>query len=339
MLSNKSNNTINKNIDEDYIIYNKGYHITIDYFGFKCKSDSFKEIGENISKIIFNGLKKYNINIVHNHMEFFDGSNSPPGFTSVFLIDESHISAHCYSDTSLLALDVFTCSPNPEITKSIANFINKKIFINFPDIKSIKNEIPRFPIYLKECKYILEEDIKMIKNYNKDFLFIKDIYKKLENNYNNVYIEKSNIIPGNSYFSKKKFKKNDIIIYLGGILIDKQTKSHSVQIDFNKHIDPLSYMGKYLNHSCNGNLYVNSDESGLHKFIAKNDIDINEELNFEYYYTEYKWEEYCDEKNIKCICGSKDCKSIIFSFNMLTKNEQTKLIETNKIADYLKIIK
>jgi hypothetical protein len=98
-------------------------------------------------------------------------------------------------------------------------------------------------------------------------------------------------------------------------------------------------MGKYLNHSCNGNLYVNSDESGLYKFIAKNDIDINEELNFEYYYTEYKWEEYCDEKNIKCICGSKNCKDIIFSFNMLTKNEQKKLIETNKIADYLKIIK
>lgn len=327
----------NKDLKEIYneIIYNKGYHITIDYFGFKCGNNNFKEIGKNISDIIFNGLKEYNINIVHNHIEFFDGSNSPPGFTSIFLIDESHISAHCYSDASLLALDVFTCSPYPEITKSIANFINKKIIIKFPNIKYIKHEIPRFPIYLNECKYIKEEDIKMIKNYNENFTFIKNIYKKLENNYNNVYIKESNI--GNSYYSKKEFKKDEIVIYLGGILIHKQTKSHSVQIDIDKHIDPLAYMGKYLNHSCDGNLYVQSDEFGIHKFIAKRDININEELNFEYYYTEYKWEDYCDEKTIKCSCKSNNCKGIIFSFNMLSHDEQEKLIKSNKVADYLKL--
>lgn len=289
-----------------------------------------------ISDIIFDSLKKYNINIVHKHIEFFDGSNSPPGFTSVFLIDESHVSAHCYSDTSLLALDIFTCSPNPEITKSIANIINKKIIIKFPNIKSLSNEIPRFPVYLKECKYILEEDIKMIQDYNKSFSFIKDIYNKLEKNYNNIYIKNSNI--GKSYYSKKKFKKNEIVIHLGGIFIEKQTKTHSVQIDFNKHIDPLAYMGKYLNHSCDGNLFISSDELGIHKFVAKKDIDINEELNFEYYYTEYKWENYCDEINTKCLCKSKSCKEIIYSFSMLSKDEQIKLIKENKIASYLKRI-
>lgn len=266
------------NLDDDYIIYNKGYHITIDYFGFKCKSDSFKNIGEDIRKIIFNGLKEYNINIVHDHIEFFDGSISPPGFTSIFLIDESHISAHCYSDTSLLAIDIFTCSPNPDITKSIANFIDKCIINKFPNVKNIKHELPRFPIYLNECKYILEEDIKMIKNYNQNFSFIKNIYKKLEKNYNNIYIKKSDI--GKSYYSKRFIKKDEIVIYLGGIFIEKQTKIHSVQIDINKHIDPLAYMGKYLNHSCEGNLYVNTDELGLHRFIAKKDINIDEELNY-----------------------------------------------------------
>lgn len=187
-------------MDDNHIIYNKGYHITIDYFGFKTESDSFKKIGEEINKIIFNSLKKYNITIVHNHIEFFDGS-------------KSHVSAHCYSNTSLLALDIFTCSSNSEITKSIAKFVNKEIITKFPDIKYLKHEIPRFPIYLNECKYILEEDIKLIKNYNKDFTFIKDIYMKLEKNYNNVYIKKSDTIDGNSYYSKNNFKKNDIIIY------------------------------------------------------------------------------------------------------------------------------
>jgi S-adenosylmethionine decarboxylase len=37
------------------------------------------------------------------------GHNSPPGFTAVVLLDESHCSAHSYADLGLIALDVFTC--------------------------------------------------------------------------------------------------------------------------------------------------------------------------------------------------------------------------------------
>ena len=37
------------------------------------------------------------------------GHNSPPGFTAVVLLDESHCSAHSYADLGLIALDIFTC--------------------------------------------------------------------------------------------------------------------------------------------------------------------------------------------------------------------------------------
>ena len=37
------------------------------------------------------------------------GHNSPPGFTCVVLLDESHISAHTYADKNVIALDIFTC--------------------------------------------------------------------------------------------------------------------------------------------------------------------------------------------------------------------------------------
>lgn len=37
------------------------------------------------------------------------GHNSPPGFTAVIVLDESHVSAHTYADLGLIALDVFTC--------------------------------------------------------------------------------------------------------------------------------------------------------------------------------------------------------------------------------------
>ena len=37
------------------------------------------------------------------------GEDSPPGFTAVVLLDESHCSAHSYADLGLIAMDVFTC--------------------------------------------------------------------------------------------------------------------------------------------------------------------------------------------------------------------------------------
>eukprot|EP00928_Gymnodinium_smaydae_P048916 TRINITY_DN32777_c0_g1_i1.p1 TRINITY_DN32777_c0_g1~~TRINITY_DN32777_c0_g1_i1.p1 ORF type:complete len:190 (+),score=19.34 TRINITY_DN32777_c0_g1_i1:49-618(+) len=46
--------------------------------------------------------------VIMTHIEVFDGSVSPPGFASVVLLDESHLSAHSYSDTGLLAIDAFT---------------------------------------------------------------------------------------------------------------------------------------------------------------------------------------------------------------------------------------
>ncbi len=42
------------------------------------------------------------------------GSDSPPGFAAVVLLDESHCSAHSYADLGLIAMDMFTCgTTNP----------------------------------------------------------------------------------------------------------------------------------------------------------------------------------------------------------------------------------
>ncbi len=57
-------------------------------------------------------VRESGIREVHSHVEVFDGSESPSGFAAVVLIDESHVTAHCYSDEGLLAIDVFTCGPH-----------------------------------------------------------------------------------------------------------------------------------------------------------------------------------------------------------------------------------
>ena len=46
---------------------------------------------------------------VISQIRYHFGHNSPPGFTSMVLLDESHCSAHTYADQGMIAMDIFTC--------------------------------------------------------------------------------------------------------------------------------------------------------------------------------------------------------------------------------------
>ena len=76
---------------------------------------------------------------VFSHVEEFDGQSSPPGFAAVVLLDESHITAHCYYEKGWLAFDAFTCGDgNPDL---IADFITKNLKINMPDLQQMRREL------------------------------------------------------------------------------------------------------------------------------------------------------------------------------------------------------
>lgn len=53
------------------------------------------------------------------------GHNSPPGFTAVVVLDESHCSAHTYADLGLVALDVFTCGNTDP--RQVLEFLQQEI--------------------------------------------------------------------------------------------------------------------------------------------------------------------------------------------------------------------
>jgi len=80
---------------------------------------------------------------VHAHLAPFDGSTSPPGFAAVVLIDESHISAHCYADRGLLAIDCFTCGEtDPD---SIATYLHEQLMERMPDLECVRRQrVERF---------------------------------------------------------------------------------------------------------------------------------------------------------------------------------------------------
>lgn len=63
------------------------------------------------------------------------GSDSPPGFTAVVVLDESHCSAHTYADLGLIALDVFTCGrTNP---KDVLRFIQEEIDLGEVSVREV----------------------------------------------------------------------------------------------------------------------------------------------------------------------------------------------------------
>ena len=83
-----------------------GKHILLDCTEF-FPTSSFD--GNDMLELMQKAVNKSDAKEVHAHVEIFDGTNSPPGFAAVVLLDESHVSAHCYSDRGLLAIDAFTC--------------------------------------------------------------------------------------------------------------------------------------------------------------------------------------------------------------------------------------
>lgn len=126
----------------------RGFHFTVDATFTQVLPAEF---GHTMMAAMLEAAKKYNVRVVQHMIEIFDGSESPPGFASAALIDESHMSAHCYTDQGMLAFDCFTCGADPEktrlVTASVVDFLEKNLGAGARlDI----GHMPRFPVRKKK---------------------------------------------------------------------------------------------------------------------------------------------------------------------------------------------
>ena len=94
-------------------------------------------------EVLRKGVRLAGAREVHAHVEKFDGHVSPEGFAAVVLIDESHVSAHCYADSGQLAIDAFTCgSCDADV---IADHIHTALTETIPDIRLLRRrKLDRF---------------------------------------------------------------------------------------------------------------------------------------------------------------------------------------------------
>lgn len=83
----------------------KGKHLLIDCVGVSrdiCLDD------KRVLDALVKAAERAGATVV-GQMRYHFGHNSPPGFTCVCLLDESHCTAHSYADLGLIAMDIFTC--------------------------------------------------------------------------------------------------------------------------------------------------------------------------------------------------------------------------------------
>ncbi|KAL3904173.1 MAG: hypothetical protein SGILL_010170, partial [Bacillariaceae sp.] len=123
----------------------RGFHIMIDVV---FTIDLDPEFGKALLARMCELAKMHKVRVVHDHIEIFDGEVSPPGFAAVALLDESHMSAHCYSDQGKLAFDVFTCGANPDCTRKVARDVLFYLRQHLgSEAKYQIHRLPRFPVH------------------------------------------------------------------------------------------------------------------------------------------------------------------------------------------------
>ena len=117
-----------------------GAHVLLDYVEYQSPRD---DEGDWVLSVLRKSVRDSGAREVHSHVETFDGVASPPGFAAVVLIDESHVSAHCYSGRGLLAVDVFTCGN--QCPDSLADSIHDRLLAEIPSLRLVyRDRVKRF---------------------------------------------------------------------------------------------------------------------------------------------------------------------------------------------------
>lgn len=146
---------------------------------------------------------------------------------------------------------------------------------------------------------------------------------------------KESKIKGKGVFALKDFKKDEFILHVDGEVMETEDPSSlSKEIQDNcfpfykkgnkrKYVLPKSPW-RHINHSCNPNAGIKNNRD----IVAMRPIKKGEEIVFDYAMNNVdRWE-------MKCNCGSKNCRKIISNFDVL--DDETKKKYLNYVLDCIR---
>jgi len=134
---------------------------------------------------------------------------------------------------------------------------------------------------------------------------------------------------GEGIFATRRFVRGNIVM-AGAIEKDNLMKNHS----------HASQMGEFryalhgglvnkVNHSCSPNCGIKLNNSGAHDFVAMENVEVGDEITFDYAMRNYSIEFF----PLECCCGAANCRGDITGWKNLP--DSFKLKYAGFIAPYL----
>ena len=132
---------------------------------------------------------------------------------------------------------------------------------------------------------------------------------------------------GEGLYALKQFKRGDLIMKCQVEDFDAPNSIHSSQVGMNRFM-LFSGLGQKINHSCDPTCGIQCDEDLIHKYVAFKDIEVGEELTYDYAMGNYTVDNFP-----KCQCRSENCRVEINGYKGLS--EERKKEYAGFIAPYL----
>ncbi len=124
-------------------------------------------------------------------------------------------------------------------------------------------------------------------------------------------------------FATQSFNQHDRLIEFSIRSIQATPTYLTVQIGENEHFEFEPDHLKYLNHSCDPNVFIDLNALTL---VAIKPIQMGEELRFFYPSTEWKM-----DQPFHCQCGSKNCLGVISGAHTLSNTQ----LSNYKLSPYI----